>query len=166
MPDPVNQDIIDEIKSRLENITTGNGYEFNVGTVEKVDRDAEGWRATERCVIIEQDAESENEEYFCPGSPPRVAFDLPIRLIGYAKRLDVDGSATGITDGSTTENQMIAAIKKAIANNDAGSWHTFGGKAVDASMTSEHGNDGEYDLGIVTLTVTYRVSEIDPFAVG
>ncbi len=62
---------------------------------------------------------------------------------------------------------MAAAIKKALANNDAGSWHTFGGNAIDASWpTSQHFNEPGWDGAVVTLMVTYRVSEIDPYSSG
>ena len=167
MATPINQKIVDELLARLQNITTDNGYEFDVGTVEVVDRDTDGWAATPRCVIIEQQPEEENEEMSCPGNPPRVAFNLSFKIHGYAKRLNVDDTAVAVSETNTTENNMLAAIKKAIANNDAGSWHTFDGNAIDAEVSAaEPFNESGWDGGTVLLTVVYRVSELDPYVVG
>ena len=167
MADPVNQDIIDEIVSRLGNITTGNGYEFTAGTVAVGDRDVDEFRPTPKCIFVEQEQEIPNNDWFCPGNPPRVAFDLPVLIHGFSDRVDRDESVSNVTDVSTTENQMAAAIRKAIVNNDAGGWHLFDGKAKTARLeTFAKFNEPGWSGATVMVTVTYRVQETDPFTVG
>ena len=163
----VNQEIINAIILRLKNITVANGYAFNVGTVEKPNRDSDHWMPGQNDIYVEIESEEENEDWFCPGNPPRIAFDMTVLINGYGSRIDRDASEVGITDRSVTENVMASAIQKAIANNDAGSWHTFGGYAKTARFAGKQQFDEPgWDGSTMRLVVTYRTSELDASTVG
>jgi len=165
MANPINQTIINTVITRLGNITTANGYEFNVGTVGISDRDTDGWTPSYRGILVEQQEDTENEEMSCPGNPPRLAREMILNLYGFVKCLDRDEAQAGIDSQDTTENQMAAAIQKAIANADAATWHTFGSNAIDAAFTSfEHVNEAGWDAVVVQLTVYYRVNETNPYS--
>ena len=168
MADPVNDVILATIKTRLEAITIANGYAFNVGTVAKPDRDSDQWIPRQNSIYIETEEETENESLMCPGNPPRIGFDLPVLIHGYCKQLDFDTAEVAAYDlGPISENRMAAEIQKAITNNDAGSWHTFGGYAKYARFaTKMQFDEPGWDGATVRLVVSYRVSELDATAVG
>jgi hypothetical protein len=157
--------ISDELISRLGNITVANGYEFTAVSPQLIGRNRNTWDPQPLKIYVEQPGIARNESVSYPGNPPRTAYDMTFDVYGYASQLDRDAPQVGIADPSVTDTQMIAAIQKAIANNDAATWHTFGGNAINAQIAGAETFDGtEYDGGKVTLEVTYRTSEIDPFA--
>ncbi|MEL6109655.1 MAG: hypothetical protein AAFU85_26905 [Planctomycetota bacterium] len=163
----VNENILNELMSRLRNIVTSSGYPFDVSEVLKASRDTGEWNPKLFGIYVEPQPEVENPELFVPGNPAFAAFVLPIQIHGYAERLDVDANAVGATEKSVTEFAMGAAIKKAIANGDAASWHTFNGNAINADPPAvAHFDEPNWNGVTVTLLVTYRVSELDPAVAG
>ena len=168
MPDPINKQIVDEVISRLGNITTGNGYAFTATVEGKVDRDVDQFLPSPFDIYVEVQSETENEELSCPGNPPRVALDMVLKIDGYANRLDNSAS-----ESTTTEHVMKAAIFKALKNNDAATWHTFGNtpggdpRAINATITTmAEFDEAGWDGASILLSVTYRVSELDLEVVG
>ena len=162
MPDSINKLIFDEVVSRLGNITTDNGYAFTAVVKGKPNRDSDAFHPDPLDIYVEQGESIENDALFIPGNPPKVAYDMGIRIEGVARR--IDGSSS---DTDTTEDAMAQAIRQAIANNDAASWHTFGGNAINARLGAfQQIDDPSYDGSAVTITVTYRVSELDPAVAG
>jgi hypothetical protein len=167
MADPILQSIADTVITRLENITVANGYEFTAADVSMVSRDTNDWQPGPRKILVDQKEEVENEESSYPGNPPRIAWNVQFDIWGFAANLDHPAGEIGIAGDSTTENQMIAAIKKAIVNNDAASWMTFGSNAINARFTSSRPNDSQgHDGVLVTLDVLYRIKETDPYTAG
>jgi hypothetical protein len=165
MADPINKQIIAAVISRLENITVANGYEFDVGTVGQADRDLDMGEVNTKDIWVSAEEDKEEPTLSWPGNPPRLWMNLTLRLIGFAKQIDVDETEVGVTEFSTDEDQMAAAIRKALANNDAGQWHTFGGLAVMASFGNySQFNEPGWDGAVVELVIGYRVSEINPFS--
>ena len=162
MPESINQLIVDEVVSRLGNITMDNGYVFDASVKGKPDRDSDKFHPDPRDIYVEEGESIENDALFIPGNPPKVAYDMTIRIEGVAKRVDGSSSETAVT-----ENQMSQAIRQALANNDAASWHTFGGNAINAKMGAfQQTDDPSFDGAAVSLVVTYRVSELDPAVAG
>lgn len=162
---PVLEKISDEVVLRLKNITVANGYQFTIQDVRLTSRKTNTWQPRPLTIRVEQGTVSENEDLSYPGNPPRKAFDMEFVVYGYASDIDRDESEVGMTDSGVTDTQMIAAIQKALTNNDAAAWHTFDGNAIIADVTDAEPFDSpEYDGGKVTLSVTYRTSEINPFS--
>ena len=162
---PVIQNISDTVISRLKNITVANGYEFEAGTVQIVNRDMNTWQPSPRDIYVDQQPETANDDISYPSSAALVAaFDVDFNIYGFASQLDVDADERGITDTGTTENQMIAAVKKSLVNSDGAGWHTFGSNAVLSWFSSSGHFDGPgHDGALVVLSVTYRIDETDPF---
>lgn len=164
MAKPVLEKISDEVVSRLRNITKANGYEFTIQSAELISRRTNTWQPVPLTIKVEYGELTENEELSYPGNPPRKAFDMQFEITGYAKDIDIDESEVGMTDASVTDTQMIAAIQKAITNNDPTGWYTFGGNAIVADIVSAESFDSpQHDGGKVMLSVTYRTSEVNPF---
>lgn len=165
MAKPVLELISDEVVSRLGDITKANGYEFTIVSAELVTRETNTWTPEPLKIKVEYGDISENEDLSYPGNPPRKAFDMQFEISGYSRDIDRDETEVGMVNPSVTETQMIAAIQKALTNNDAASWHTFGGNAIIADITGSSTFDAAgFDGGKVMLSVTYRTSEINPFA--
>jgi len=161
---PVVQKILDVIVTRLKNITADNSYEFEVGDVQVVSRDKNTWNPKPRDIYIDQKDSVLNEEHSVEGNPSGRAYDVDFEIHGFAKLLDVDATEEGVTDTNTTDNQMMAAIMKAIVNNDATGWQTFGSNAIDALFPTFGPFDGPgHDGGMVTLSVSFRFDETDPY---
>lgn len=164
---PVAEKIAAELVTRLEAITTANGYEFDAESVTRPRRIDRNFTPRNYSIVVDQVGESEQEGMSYPGNPPAIAYELVLNVYGFVRESD---SAT--TSPSITENQMVAAIKKAVAKNS--SWHTFGGNAFDASFGPveifEEGDSlpftvTDHNGAVVPVLVYYRVSELDPYTV-
>lgn len=164
---PVAEKIAAELVTRLDAITTGNGYEFTRESVTRPRRLDRDFTPRNYSIVVEQVGETEREEMSYPGNPPAIAYESVFNVYGFVRESD---DAT--TSPAITENQMAAAIKKAIAED--ASWHTFGSNAFDASFGQTEMFEGGENLPftvvesngvIVPLSVFYRVSELDPYAV-
>lgn len=165
---PIIENIAALVVSRLQEITTGNGYEFTAESVTRPRRIDRDWTPRNLAIVVHKSNELENSEASCPGNPPRVAYNAIFLIYGFVRESD-----TASTSPAITENQMASAIKKSIASSS--SWHNFGGNAIDAMFTDvETFSDGspqpftdiESNGVTVTLNVLYRVSELDPYTAG
>lgn len=147
-------DILTEIKTRLETVTTGNGYSQNVGTVVIPHRYASditgNYNVSIRAGDIEQDA-----ELSCPGNPPRIAWVLPVVISGMVS--PSDASTTGI---DVLIAEFGTDLQTSITAN-AATWHTFDNNAINAELgplqfseTDEGDSKAAFELRI-----TYRVQE-------
>lgn len=164
MPKPIIELISEQVVSRLQNITKSNGYEFTVAFAELIDRDKNQWQPEPLGIYVQEVGIEEIPELSYPGNPQRIAFDATFEITGFASGLDIDETETGQINRGVTDTQMMASIKKALANNDAQGWHTFGGYAFNAKMGSAETVDMPgHDGARVMLNVMYRTSEIDPY---
>lgn len=164
---PILENIAAVVLARLKNITVANGYEFEAADVSMVSRSTNDWQPGPRKILIDQQEEVEDEEHTYPGNPARIAWIVQFHIWGFVADLDRPAGEIGIAGDSTTENQMIAAIKKALANSDAAGWQTMGDNAFNAWIASARPNDSEGHDGVqVVLEVNYRIQETDPYAVG
>lgn len=146
-----------EIVSRLEQISTANGYVFDVAGVDRVNRLAEGWTPKPNSIVVEQSAETRNEPHDRPGNPPAMAYEQTYLIHGFVRQSD----DSELPD-ATFENRMESAIKKAVAENSH-TWHQFDGNSYDANWGEATPYESVDHAGLsVSLTVRYRVSELDP----
>lgn len=162
---PIIEKIAAELVTRLEAIMVSNGYEFDVESVTRPRRLNRDFTPRNLSVVVDQSGDEYIEELSYPGNPPAAAYIATFDIYGFVRESD---SAT--TSPAITENQMIAAIRKATAA--ATNWHTFGGNAINANFSGvemfEEGvslpfTNVESDGVKATLTVLYRVSELDPY---
>lgn len=151
-----------ELITRLEQITTANGYAFSVPSVQRINRDATNWTATAYSIVVVQGDDERNPDHDRPGNPPANAYAVKFQVIGFIRQSDRSTDAD-----QALVNDMNASIRKAIAENSS-TWHTFDGNAYNADMgtgVNVLGDVGDYAASAVELTVWYRVNELDPYEV-
>lgn len=159
---PVPERIALLIISRLEEITVSNGYLFNVSDVTRVNRDVEGWTPRNLSIVIKQGPEIENDQMTHEGNPAAIAYDVLFSIHGFVRH--PERSPEGEIDDKTS-NELAASIKKAIVANQH-DWHNFDGNAIDARWTGTQpylSPQGDHAGITVGLSVTYRISETNPF---
>ena len=162
MSKSVLEKISDEVLARLQRIATGNGFDFNASSVVQVSRNTNEWDAKPLRIVMVQKEEEYNTEASCPGNPPASAYDVDFEIWGYSHQLDVKDEI-GIDEPAVTDNQILAAIRKALTHGNPYDWHTFDGNSFNAVIAGGEpfaapGHDG----GMVRLTVQYRTNEVDP----
>ena len=163
---PILENIAVEIVSRLEAITTGNGYELTVEGVHRPRRINRDFSPKHLSIVVEQTQREPKQELSYPGTPPAAAFEATFEIYGFVKESD-----DSTTSPAVTENQLAACIEKAIAVD--ADWHTFGDNAINAEFREIEMFEGSAALPFTdvqsngvktTLVVLYRVSELDPYA--
>lgn len=160
MPTAIPEQIAVELLTRLAEITTSNGYDFDASDVERVNRDAIDWTPQDSSIIVLQGASQRDQSQDCPGNPPANGYQIGFEIQGFVRQSD----RTADVDVDSLINRMEANIKKAVAENST-TWHTFGGVARNAvwGNTTKFQDEGHTGCSI-ELTVDYRISEIDPFS--
>lgn len=159
MPTAVQEVIAQELISRLEQITTANGYGLTVPSVDRVNRDANDWLPKNNSVIVVQGTDEPDQENDHPGNPPANAYQLTFQIKGCVRQSDESSTAD-----QAQENLLAASIKKAVCNSST--WHQFDSQSYNAvwGPTERFSlNEGAYAGTSLTLVVMYRVSETNPF---
>lgn len=159
MSTPIPELIALELVSRLEAITTGNGYPFTVPSVDRVGRDGRGWSPKNLAIAVTQPADMRNREHDHEGNPPAEGHDLAFSIHCFVRQSD-----DTTTPDQTTENALVAAVKKAVAGTS--DWYTFGGNAFNAqwgTVSPFLSDEGKHAGATLPLLVMYRISEIDPY---
>lgn len=160
MPTAIPELIAQELQSRLENITTGNGYSFTVTEVIRQRRDANNFTPRHRSIVVVQQIETPNPQLDHEGNPAAIGYDLRFNIHAFVRQ---DDSLSTPGDDQLT-NEMIAAIKKAVAGTST--WHTFDSNSIDARWMETRPFvpvEGDHAGATVSLLVHYRISETDPF---
>lgn len=152
-----------EVETRLKNITTANGYDFDVSDVSFMKRNTDDFNNDPKSILIEQDDETISDDHSYPGNPPAVAYEVKFQIWGFASSLDHTPSGPGTEDAGVSDNAMMAAIRKSLTTVSSGQWHTFGGNAINSEIIAASPFDGPgSNGGMVELQVLYRTSELDP----
>lgn len=155
----VPQQIAEEIATRLTAVTVANGYNVTVSGVVRSPRIWTGHPKDYQVIVTLEDV-VRNEELTHPGNPPAVAFDLPVVLTGELR--PSESASTPIDD---LRHTFAADIIKGIST-PAASWHNWGGLAINTAIDDVRPYESDELTGVqVRMTVTYRVSETDPYTV-
>jgi hypothetical protein len=153
----IQEQILLKIKQRLQLIDEDDGYETTVnGTVI---RPARFWTESplDYQIIVVSSSLTENALLSCPGNPPAVAWDMPVTVTGLVRPSEDD-----TTPIDTLQNEFQTDIIKALT--DAVSWHNWDTLGIDTKITSVEKFVTDEVSGVrVNLTVTFRVSEDNPF---
>lgn len=152
--------IADELVTRLETITSGNGYPFSVPSVDRIIRGARDWRPRNLGLAVEQAIEARNQALDHEGNPAAIGYSLAFNIHAFVRQSDNNTA----TPDQTTENALVAAIKKAVAGTS--DWHQFNDNAIDADWSATRPfttSEGDHCGVTLTLTVHYRISETDPY---
>jgi hypothetical protein len=158
MATPISEQIAVVVKSRLEAITTGNGYETTQSGVIRPKR-IETTQPKDYQITIAQGDKTPNEALSHPGNPPAICWDFPFTISGILRQSETDTTAQ-----DTLKNTFEADVIKSLTS--VSNWHTMGGLAINSTISNvEDYFDAEAEAGAfrVVLTVMYRVSENDPY---
>lgn len=159
MADPIDDKIAQELLSRVQNVTTGNGYEQTLSALRPTGTQRDVKPQNGRAVIFEIDRE-EDEEHAIPGEPNAVAYRLLMGVAVYVR--PSESSSTAI---DTLVNRAAADVQKAIRNS--GTWHTFDDNAIHARMMAPikfETEDGSHDGVLIPVEILFRVDEDDPYS--
>ncbi len=159
MSDLVSERIANTIVARLQNITTANGYTFDVESVTRPNAKATEWRPRHQCIIVQQGTTARNEELDCPGNPPSICYETSFNIYGFILPSDHATSPVAIE-----VNEMEAAMKQAVVDNSV-HWVFMDGLSIFAEFGSSQpyiSAEGDNQGLQLPLLVTYRVSELDP----
>jgi len=162
MPTAIPELIAVEIVGRLQLITTLNGYNFNVASVERANRDGSNLTYKHMSVQVKQEEAVRVPELDCPGNPPAIAYEITFTINCISR------DSQGETDAyDTVANDMAAAVVKAITA-DGGTWYTMNSNAIYSTIgniTPLSSAEGEILGMAVPVAVTYRVAENNPYQV-
>jgi hypothetical protein len=162
MPTAIPELIAVELVGRLALITTTNGYNFNVASVERANRDGSNLSYKHLSVQVKQEEATRVPELDCPGNPPAIAYEITFTINCISK------DSQGETDAyDTVGNDMAAAVVKAITA-DTSTWYTMNGNAIYSNIgniTPLPVAENEVTGMTVPVLVTYRVAENDPYTV-
>jgi hypothetical protein len=157
---PVVSRISDEIFARLQALVSGSAGAYSFANVVRPTKLAT-YTPQHGLIVLTRGEVSRVTELDCPGNPPAVAFQQTFSI-----RVHIAPSEKDTTPVEVYEDVMEAEIHKAIVS-DAATWHTFGDLAINADLGAQQTVvfDGGYDGIAIPLTVTYRVTEGDPYTV-
>lgn len=151
MAAPIKEQILDNVKTTLEGITTANGYDTNVTWVSRNRSDPRG-DGHDRYILIRVDPENHDPEV----------------TMGYSHRhlmLSLEVFITDMEDPTETLEYFAADIEKALMVD-----HTRGALAIDTTIESVdipyHDDESDADitgLAVVTVDIHYRTLVEDPY---
>jgi hypothetical protein len=156
---PIVTQISDEIFTRLETLITEPNDAFTFVDVVRPTKLAT-YTPAHGLIVLTRGEIARVTELDCPGNPPAIAW-----MQTFLIRVHIAPSEKDPTPIELYEDVAEAAIHKALRTS--GTWHTFGGIAINADFGAQQTatSDGGYDGIAVPVMVTFRVSEGDPYTV-
>lgn len=154
---PVVELIAREIADRVAEVTLANGYYEDV-TVHRPKR-LPDWSPTNNLVVLLQGDAERNDELSPQGNPPGIAWDQQFLLLCYVLPDDTDE-----TEIDSLISILASDVMKAVCT-PAASWQLFDNNAINANWQSmeRFESDGTFDGFTLTMLVTYRTNETDPY---
>jgi len=151
MSEPVSEQIMAVVKSRLLGYTTDTQRPTRIGT----------WRPKDGTIVVTQTTIERDDELSYAGNPPVQAWNMGVMVACVLKPSDRDTVAI-----DTYRNRLWAEVIKACC--DVPRWHTWGEKAINSLVNSaeEHTDDNGAFAGVkVMMMITFRTDEGNPFNV-
>lgn len=157
---PVVSRISDEIFARLQALVSGSAGAYSFVGVVRPTKIAT-YTPQHGLIVLTRGEVSRVSEIDCPGNPPAIGYRQTFLI-----RVHIAPSERDETPVEVYEDVMEAEIYRAIVT-DFATWHTFGDLAINADLGAQQTvvSDGGYDGIAIPLTVTYRVTEGDPYTV-
>ena len=159
MAELVSERIASTIIARLQNIQTSMGYTFDIVSVDRPNAKANEWRPRNQSILVRQSGTDRNEGLDCPGNPPAICYETTYDIYGFI--LPSDKATSPV---ATEVNELESAIKKSIVSNSV-HWVFFDGLSILAEFGTSQpyiSPEGDNQGLVLPLSVTYRVSELDP----
>lgn len=160
---PVNEQIAQRLVERLELLTAGYSSYFVAPYVKRrLFHDTE--TPLNFGIVVTQGNDERVPELDCPGNPPALCFRVPFNI-----RCRIMPSETDTTPVDEYVNIIAAEVHRVVCDDSYLSfpWYTFEDLAFDAEISSPEyvDNDGSFDGVNQVVTVTYRVTEGNPWEV-
>lgn len=150
MPNTVREDILTDIETAIEGITTGNGFDNTISNVQRWMGNGNSL-ATLPAVIVKAGPETRSER-----ANPLTECRMGVELILFISVAEDDTTAT-----DTRLNSLLGDITKKLLTD-----RRRNGKAVDTEITEVIPFDsieGQPECGlIITAQVYYRTQQTDP----
>lgn len=161
MSDSVDLRLLAEVKTRLERVSTANGFDFNVERVAEPNRLGTNASPLPRSFELRVISISPNEAFDLPGNPPAVGQTLELWLLAHESHSDASTSGR-----DRDAMMMISQARRAVTQPPADPhlWHTFGGLAIDAEFGEAariKAGDGTPAGWSIPLLIHYRHDEND-----
>lgn len=148
---PADEAITQEIATLLADVDNA--------TVVRFRRDPDHWTPENRQICIVKKPLERVSELDYPGNPPAQAWRLPLNL-----KLHIQQSERDTDDGDELISVFIADVKQQLMAAD--NWWQWEAKAVNTEIGNiELAATGTFDVATIPLTITYRISEGDPYEV-
>jgi len=157
-PIPVVERIAQAIKTRLGTVTTANGYQVQLAEVVRPLRRGEYIPRDKLCVLEQEDPfDAPDAEYIHGATPAR------IWVQPFVVTLFVQPDETDTTPVDTRVNLIRSEVERCLMSADL----TWGNLAYEhthlAGASYFDSSDGSFSGVQITLEVTYRVPENDPY---
>lgn len=162
MATPIAEAIAVLVKQRLGVITTDDGYEVDVPSVERPKR-LSTFAPRDFQLVVTQGPITPNPALMRPGNPPAIAWVAPFAIEGTLR-----DSETSTTAVDTWRNRFLADVMRAVTEDDTPNWWTWGGNAIDTTfgtVTNIDDEDGSHNGFQLIMQVTFRTDEGNPYNV-
>lgn len=160
MSEPIVENIAAALFTRLQAVTTGNGYQQTLAALRPTSTARDITPMDLRAVLLQLDA-TPAEESDIPGNPNAQAWWQLFVVCVYLRPSDTDSVPI-----DTRVNRVTADVIKAISA--PANWETFGGNAINARFPPparfEH-ESGDHEGVCVFVDVCYRTDEKNPYNV-
>ena len=156
MSTPVVELIAQAIATRLETVTTANGYEVDVNTVHRPVRLGLPTALEAYDIVLQQD-DPTLDEALAGGDSGMLQWLQPFSVQFFVRPSE---TSTDPVDGVV--NVFRSDIEQALLSSD--SWWASG--MIETAIAGVQGiitDDGQYEGGELTFAVLYRVDRTDPY---
>lgn len=156
---PIVSKISDELFARLQALVSGASGPYSFRNVVRPTKLAT-YTPVHGLIVLTRGDVSRVPDLDCPGNPPSMAWRQTFLI-----RVHIAPSERDATPIELYEDVMEAEIHNAVRTDS--DWHTFGDNAIDAEFEPVQTvvSDGGYDGISITVAVTYRMAEGDPYTV-
>jgi hypothetical protein len=158
--EPVAEQILAKVQVRLAEITTINGYQFNVVAVERAKRFTTGSPSNLKC-YVSMDSLTPSDVLSHSGNPPVQGWDMVVRCA-----MIVTPPETDLVTADAWRLRAYAAMSKAITTGNP--WWTWDNLAVNSQILAPEGRSSATDGQIgahVLVNIQFRTDESDPYQV-
>jgi hypothetical protein len=150
MADTIREKIMDNIKTVLTAMTIANGYENDIGSVQRWRQHGNNKVTMPLIVIVEGSESNEDDAY------PLTTCKLDVGIVLFVREAE-----TSVVDTGQALNSLLGDIKKALKADI-----TRGGNAVDTQVRSIQpfeNDEGQIEAGlIIEIAILYRHQQTDP----
>jgi hypothetical protein len=158
MSEIVAEQIVAKVRTRLQAITMGNGYEFTTPGVIRPLRFSDD-RIENLQIIVTVIGMPKNDALSYMGNPPVTARDLTVNCSCYGMPNESD-----FNSADYWRNQIFGAMSKALTTGAA--WWNWDGLAINSSVGDptpiSEGSTGNVGVQL-PVVITFRTDENNPF---